>query len=132
MMTLRSNALGRAGEAAAAAYLEAAGYAVIARNWRLPPRGGELDIVAHDGIWLVFVEVRSRRVSTDEAGPIAGTPEESITPAKQARLAKLAEAYLYEHPWAGPARIDVIALELAADGTVARLNHLRDAVGGAG
>jgi putative endonuclease len=130
MMTLRSNALGRAGEDAAVAYLEAAGYTVIARNWRLPPRGGELDIVARHGAWLVFVEVRSRRASTDGAGPIAGTPEESVTPAKQARLAKLAAAYLYQHPWAGPARIDVIALELAADGAVARLNHLRDAVGG--
>jgi putative endonuclease len=131
-MTSQSNALGRAGEDLAASYLETSGYALLARNWRLLPRGGELDIVAKDNEWLVFVEVRTRRAGVGATDPVAGTPEESVTPAKQGRLAKLAEAFLYEHPWSGPARIDVIALELNPDGSLARLNHLVDAVGGVG
>jgi putative endonuclease len=130
MTTSTRNALGRRGENAAAAYLVAEGYTVIARNWRLPPHGGELDIVACDGVWLVFVEVRARRSGADGAGPIAGSPEESVTPAKRARLAHLAEAYLYANPWNGPMRIDVIALEFDANDAVSRLNHLQDAVGG--
>lgn len=120
--------LGRRGEDTAAAYLERRGYTLIARNWRT--RGGELDIIAQEGEWLVFVEVRTRSARREGDDLTAGSPEESVTRAKQARLAALAGAYLFEHPWDGPTRIDVIALELASDGAVVRLNHLQDAVGG--
>jgi Holliday junction resolvase-like predicted endonuclease len=133
---VRRGRLGSRGEDLAVAYLARQGYALIARNWRT--RAGELDIVAQDGEWLVFVEVRTRRRrgGMDE-GPVAGdstptlgAPEESLTRHKQARLATMAETYLFESPWAGPWRIDVVALELWPDGSVARLNHLRDAVEG--
>jgi len=120
--------LGRRGEAVAAAYLAQQGWEIVARNWRT--RAGELDIVARDGEWLVFVEVRARRASRSGATPIAGAPEESVTPRKQLQLIAMADAHLFEMPFDGPKRIDVIALELAADGSVARLNHIRDAVGG--
>jgi putative endonuclease len=122
-------ALGKQGEDAGVAYLERRGYTILARNWRT--RSGELDIVARDGEWLVFVEVRTRRVGRGAAGPALGSPEESVTPRKQLKLIAMAEAYLFELPWIGPWRIDVIALELRTDDTIARLNHLRDAVGGA-
>jgi len=59
-----------------------------------------------------------------------GRPEESVTARKQLQLAAMADAYLFEMPWNGPWRIDVIAVEIRGDGSVARLNHLRDAVGG--
>jgi putative endonuclease len=119
--------LGQHGEDCAAAYLVEQGYEVVARNWRT--REGELDLVARDGAWLVFVEVRARRAGKSGL-PSLGPPEESVTPRKQARLAAMAEAYLFENLWDGPWRIDVIALEIRGDGSVARLNHLRDAVGG--
>jgi putative endonuclease len=124
----RRRALGRQGEDLAVAYLAQQGYDVITRNWRT--RSGELDIVARDGDWLVFVEVRTRRIGGGASVPALGSPEESITPRKQLQLVMLADAYLFELPWGGPWRIDVIALELRADGSVARLNHLRDAIGG--
>jgi len=126
----RRKALGRQGEDLAAAYLARQGYDIIMRNWRI--RSGELDIVAQDGDWLVFVEVRTRRIGKGTAGPMLGSPEESVTPRKQLQLVALADAYLFESSWGGPWRIDVVALELRADGSVARLNHLRDAVGGIG
>lgn len=119
--------LGRRGEAVAAAYLADLGWQIVARNWRT--RAGELDIVARDGQWLVFVEVRARRAGRKGAAPMAGAPEESVTPRKQLQLIALTDAYLFELPFDGPVRIDIIALELAADGSVARLNHIRDAVG---
>jgi putative endonuclease len=126
----RRKALGQAGEEVAAVYLGQQGYEIITRNWRT--RSGELDIVARNDDWLVFVEVRTRRSSGAASGPILGTPEESVTPRKQLQLVTLADAYLFEMRWEGPWRIDVIALELRSDGSVARLNHLRDAVGGMG
>ena len=52
------HALGAWGEDLAVAHLEAAGYDVLARNWRC--REGELDIVARGGDALVFVEVKTR------------------------------------------------------------------------
>jgi putative endonuclease len=124
----RRKALGQAGEEVAAVYLERQGHEIITRNWRT--RSGELDIVTREDDWLVFVEVRTRRSSGTAAGPILGTPEESVTPRKQLQLIALADAYLFEMRWEGPWRIDVIALELRSDGSVTRLNHLRDAVGG--
>lgn len=112
---------GRRGENIAAAYLTAKGYRIVERNWRCTT--GELDIIAEKDNTLVFVEVRTR------ASRRFGTPEESITSAKQQRLIDLAQAYLQEkrppHPrW----RIDVAAVFLQA-GRPPLVNHLENAVG---
>ena len=52
--------LGRRGERLACRLLEESGCTILARNWRC--RAGELDIVARDGVTLVFAEVKTRRV----------------------------------------------------------------------
>lgn len=117
--------LGRRGEALAAAYLRRSGYAIIAANWRCAR--GELDLVAsHLDTTLVFVEVRTRRST------LAGTAAESVTRAKQRRLAQLARSYLADaeasgHAWSGPWRIDVVAVELPLRGA-AKLVHLVSAI----
>ncbi len=113
--------LGQRGEEIAANYLRQQGYAILARNWRCPL--GEIDIVAREGETLVFVEVRARQ------GDRFGTPEESVTPDKQARLAELAQTYLQETDLEDTAwRIDVVAIELGRQGEVKRLNLIRCAV----
>jgi len=116
-------ALGAFGEAAAAAQLARQGYDLLERGWRC--RLGEIDIVARRGDELVFVEVRAKR------GTAQGSPEESITPAKQARLAALAHAYLDAHQIAPESawRIDVVAVVIDHTGRVARLTHIEHAVG---
>jgi putative endonuclease len=81
--------LGNAGEDAVAAWYEAAGYAVIDRNWRC--REGELDIVLTRGDTLVFCEVKTR------ASTRFGVPVEAVTRTKQRRLRKLAARWLAEH-----------------------------------
>ncbi len=126
-MTSPRKNLGMLGESIACDHLTHEGWHVIARNWRT--RRGEIDIVARDGDWLVFVEVRTRRASANGGDPHLGRPEESVTPRKQLQLAQMAESYLYSMPWSGGWRIDVIALEITAAGEVARLAHYRDAVG---
>ncbi len=122
-MTDPRHRLGRRGEDYAAQRLAALGYAVIARNWRC--QAGEIDLVAEkDGV-LVFVEVRTRR------GDRLGTPEESITPAKRARLIAAAQTYLDEHSqtdrdW----RIDVAAIEIGPRGEVQRCTLIMNAIEG--
>jgi len=114
--------LGRRGENLAGRHLAAKGYRIVARNWRCEV--GELDLVARDGECLAFVEVRTRR------GQALGSPEESITRAKQARLIALAEAYVQAHDWQGEWRIDVIAIEIDRRGRTVRLDHYENAITG--
>jgi putative endonuclease len=114
--------LGRRGENLAARHLVAQGYEVLERNWRC--EAGELDLVVRDGEYLAFVEVRTRR------GQAMGSPEESITLSKRARLVALGEAYVQAHDWAGPWRIDVVAIEMDARGRLLRLEHYENAVVG--
>ncbi len=111
---------GRHGEDIATAYLAKKGYKINGRNWRCPV--GELDIIAEDGNTLVFVEVRTR------SSHRYGSAEESITPAKQARLIELSHSYLQameisDHPW----RIDVVAVQLGPG--CPQINHVENAVG---
>lgn len=113
--------LGRLGEDLAARHLSGQGYEIIARNYRCPL--GEIDLIARDGGCLVIVEVRARR------GRGHGTPEESVTPAKQERLRRLAEAYVQTlDPAPAAYRIDVVAVELSPAGQLLRVDLLRDAL----
>jgi putative endonuclease len=94
--------LGQWGEEQAIRYLEGQGCRAVTANWRCA--AGEVDVVVLDGGCLAFVEVRTRR------GKAYGSPEESITSQKLARMAAVAEAYVYEHTWEGDWRLDVVAV----------------------
>ena len=120
-MTTSRKALGRLGEELAARALAARGCRIRERNWRCPV--GELDIVAQDGDVLAFVEVKTRR------GREFGTPEEAVTPAKQAKLVELAATYVQESGWMGDWRIDVAAVEFTPDGKLLRVEIIQNAVG---
>lgn len=115
-------ATGAHGESLATDYLRGKGYTIVTKNWRCAI--GEIDIIAQDSDTLVFVEVRTKH------GARNGTPEDSITPKKQAKLIDLAYSYLakMESPtddW----RIDVIAVVLNSSNQLVRLTHLPSAVG---
>ena len=114
--------LGRRGEELAARHLAANGYEIVARNWRCEV--GEVDLVVRDGECLARVEVRTRR------GRSMGSPEESITAAKQARLVALGEAYVQAQEWDGDWRIDVEAVEMDPGGRLLRMDHYENAVTG--
>jgi putative endonuclease len=107
------------GEEAAAQYLHRAGYAILARNYRCP--AGEIDIVAQDGPQLVFVEVRTR------SSRRFGTPEESITRTKRAKMAECAYAYLAEQRVTQPWRVDFVGVDVEG-GRVRAIRHLKHAL----
>lgn len=102
-MVDRRQALGAAGEDQAAAWYEANGYVVVARNWRC--REGELDLIVRRGEVLVFVEVKTR--TSDRFG----LPAEAVTPAKQRRIRGLAVRFLRAtDTTASDLRFDVVAI----------------------
>ncbi len=94
---------GREAEEKACRFLEAKGLRFVARNYRAPC--GEIDLILHDGMALVFVEVRLRRPSR------FGDAIESVTPRKRARMTATAAHYLQRHPTLAnrPCRFDVVA-----------------------
>ena len=75
-------------------------------------------------VWLVIVEVRIRR------GTRFGTAKASVTRAKQNKVRLLAESYVQASGWQGPWRIDVVAIQLDAQGRMVERSHVRHAVTG--
>lgn len=75
-------------EAQAADFLRKQGYRILAERWRTA--GGEVDVLAADGEeTLVIAEVKARQQAEDALW--------SVTPAKQKRLVRAAQAVLAEH-----------------------------------
>lgn len=105
---------GKKAEDLAAQFLQAQGMRIVARNWRW--RGGEVDIIAKDGEFLVFVEVRGRE------NPDFVRPEETVDLRKRQHLWRSAQAFLAGKPGV-PVRFDVVAV--TRDG----IHHIRGAFG---
>lgn len=99
--------LGARGERLAAAWYRAAGYEVVARNWRC--QEGEIDLVVRRPGELVFCEVKAR------TSRMFGVPAEAVTVAKQRRLRALAARFLAESDArAGGGRGDAVRFDVAA------------------
>lgn len=120
----RRQRTGRVGERISTEYLRSHGYEVLDTNVRVGRN--EIDILAKKDDTLVFVEVRTRR------GDRMGTPEESITTAKQTRMANAALSYLQQQnlPESTDWRIDLVALVLGNDDKVLRIQVIENAVEG--
>ncbi len=99
---------GKKGEDLACRYLEELGYKILERNFRI--RGGEIDIVAKDGEFLVYVEVKTRYSYQ------YGLPEESITSWKIRALQKSALFYNQKINWEDKGyRLDFVSVDFAED-----------------
>jgi len=110
------------GEKLAKDFLKKRGYRILETNYRCPE--GEIDIVAKHKDSLVFVEVRTKT----SLG--FGSPEESITPAKQEKMRAAAFHYRQTHNNLPPLwRIDVVAVELDQKGEPSRIELIENAVG---
>ncbi len=99
---------GNKGEDLACKYLLDQGYKILERNFLI--RGGEVDIVAKEGEYICFVEVKARWSHE------YGLPVEAMTPWKIKALLKTAQFYLLRMGWGnGPYRLDFIGIDFSED-----------------
>jgi len=101
-------------EGAAELFLRAKGFEILARRYKTPV--GEIDLIARDDRYLVFVEVKAR-ASLDEA-------MFSITPKMRERINNAASHFISEFPQYAetPMRVDVMAVKLPF-----KIRHLENA-----
>lgn len=112
--------LGKLAEEIACDYLKKLNFNILDKNWR-SGKYGEIDMVAVDNKTkeLVFIEVKSRATSLDDA-------KELVTSKKQEQLYKLAKSYLYFRKKENlPCRFDVIAIKINEKGR--QIEHIRNA-----
>lgn len=117
----RSKLSGAWGEALAAEYLRKKRYKIVAAGYH--SRFGEIDLIAQNRKFLVFVEVKLRK-SADFAKAM-----EYVDKRKQDKIRVTASMYLEENPTQLQPRFDVIEI-YAPEGTATRhpeINHLEDA-----
>jgi putative endonuclease len=113
-----TKALGAQGESIAAAYLEAHGCRIIARNFRALM--GEIDLIAEECDTIIFVEVKTRRSMR------FGTPAQAVHVRKQRKIILTAYSYIQqEHLEGRLCRFDVI--EVYARGNSWPVHHLKNA-----
>ena len=102
---MNTRSIGSRYESAACGYLIDKGYKILERNYK--NKLGEIDIIAVDQNYLVFVEVkyRSKKKSTSAL--------EAVTLQKQRHIIRSAQCYLYQngYPEDTPCRFDVIAIQ---------------------
>lgn len=109
---------GRAGEAAVCAYLEKEGYRIAARNYRI--KGGEIDIIAENGFYLAFVEVKTRSKDSLESGFNA------VNSRKKKLIIKTAVDYCCKNPGTLQPRFD-IAEVIMENGSVSSIDYIKNA-----
>ena len=97
-----SRLLGRWGEALAADYLRRQGWTLLASGWHC--RFGEIDLIAREGNFLCFVEVKLRK-----SGKF-GRAGEFVDRRKQEKLRITAELYLAQNPTELQPRFDVVEI----------------------
>ena len=90
-----SRLLGRWGEALAAEELRRRGCRLVEAGWRC--RFGEVDLIAEEGPFLCFVEVKLRK-------------DGRVDRRKQEKLRTTAQLYLAEHPTQLQPRFDVVEI----------------------
>ena len=114
-------AKGKLGEDYTAGYLASSGYRILKRNYRKPC--GEIDIIAENDDYIVFVEVKTRRYRSLVSGA------EAVDSKKKGRIIATAECYFAEYGMELQPRYD-IAEVIVSQGNAVRVigfNYYEDA-----
>ncbi len=112
---MNKRTIGSEQEERAAHYLEEQGMQIIARNYRI--RSGEIDLIARDGAYLVFVEVKYR------ADASMGSPFAAVDIRKQNQILRTAQHFMLRFGYSEdtPCRFDVVGI-MGSD-----IEHIKDA-----
>ena len=107
-METASQLLGVVGEELASHFLSAKGYKILLKNYECAI--GEIDLIAKESGYLVFIEVKTRRSLA------MGLPAESVTFQKRHQIVKTAEYYVKRYGIKDvPCRFDVVSVLMLAD-----------------
>ena len=109
---------GKLGEEIVCKYLIERGYTIAARNYRI--KGGEIDIIAENGDYIAFVEVKSRKPDSMVTG------FEAVNKRKRGLIIKTAADYCCKHPNVLQPRFDV-AQVIIAKGKVLSIDYITNA-----
>lgn len=110
---------GKRGEDCAAKFLEAHGYEIVARNFRI--RSAEIDIIARLNDVIIFVEVKAR------SNIRHGLPAEAVTVRKQKKIIEAAGVFLQDENFADCAcRFDVVEVFMHGE-LVEEIHHIENA-----
>ena len=100
---MQKNTYGKRSEIIAADYLKKKGYKILETNYK--NKLGEIDVIAQDGVYIVFVEVKARLSGA------FGHPFEAINEIKQQKIHAVASLYLVEkRKYGKPCRFDAISI----------------------
>lgn len=111
---------GSLGEDITESYLKKNGFYIVARNYH--SRYGEIDIIAKNDEYLLFVEVKTRNELAIER------PAAAVTYSKQQKIIKTALIFLSEHEYDLQPRFDVSEVTLERyTNTLIELNYIDNA-----
>ena len=109
---------GKLGEDTVCEYLAGKGYRIVERNYRI--RGGEIDVIAENGDYLAFVEVKARRPDSLVTG------FEAVNKRKRGLIIKTAADFCRKRPTMLQPRFDVAQVAID-DGKVVGLDYIPNA-----
>jgi len=111
---------GKTGEQVAADYLQANGYEIVEKNFRV--RRAEIDIIAKFNDVIAFIEVKTRRSNK------FGTPAEAVDFHKQNKIILAANAFLQKNNlFDQSCRFDVIEVFASPNVKNWKINHIKNA-----
>ena len=106
-----TNEIGKKGERIAARHLRRNGYRILSRNCHCGKN--ELDLVAQNKNYIIFVEVKTRSFETADVNAAEEQrPANAVHAQKRKRTIEAALKYLYGHPNKRTPRLDVIEVYL--------------------
>ncbi|HTJ77505.1 MAG TPA: YraN family protein [Rariglobus sp.] len=109
------------GERLAGEFLTGKGFKILAKNWRSPhDRRDEIDLIAHDGAVLVFIEVKTRAATARVPGYF------TVDARKKKVLRRAATAYLRQlHPPPATFRLDIVEVTVC-EGHKTEVRHFEN------
>lgn len=112
-MSSSTNEIGKSGESRACTHMKELGFKILETNWR--HRHDEIDIIAENEGFVVFVEVKTRKNNS------FGRPEEFVDRKKQMFMIRAANEYMIRKNLDKEARFDIIAITLNEETAVVHI-----------
>lgn len=120
MSKFTTKQIGDKGEDYAVKYLKKNKYKIIERNYR--KKYGEIDIIAENKEYIIFVEVKTRHSNS------MTQPVDAVDKRKQMRLIKTASAFLSENNTEKYVRLDVCEVIVNPDNLrLISINYIKGA-----